>query len=344
MRRYLQRVVDLLFKNERRRRVLVIALSFSFSIGGVILAAFWLKNENDGGRGGAIASVVSLSLMFMNSGYESDIYEFVTGRSDRKRKLDSLRNIKHAVDKEPLVKLQDEVDGLRAYIFTDLIGQQALNRSLAWAAGIGTLFWGFGDVAAKHLMPPAPLSSVSDTDFLRAKLSELESLDGDRWKNLSDQLEELRRGRDSIQHPLDEISHTLQSIGTSAQGVQKALDQAATLQSSSQEATKPEPSLPPHQPEPYSVSFDVGRVELNRAARQIVAQAAKNAVNAKTVSCNGYPDTSGNLSTNERLSIQRASSVAVELIRDGVSANRITIKIYDQQQAGRVVGIAIISQ
>jgi outer membrane protein OmpA-like peptidoglycan-associated protein len=77
----------------------------------------------------------------------------------------------------------------------------------------------------------------------------------------------------------------------------------------------------------YLVFFDWDRADLTVRARQVIADAARNATHVQVtrIEVDGYTDTSGTPQYNLGLSIRRAESVKAELIRDGVAANLIDI-------------------
>ena len=78
----------------------------------------------------------------------------------------------------------------------------------------------------------------------------------------------------------------------------------------------------------YLVFFDWDKADLTERARQIIAEAAQNAsrVQVTRIEVNGYTDTSGVPSYNQKLSVRRAQNVAAELVRDGVPENEITVQ------------------
>ena len=78
----------------------------------------------------------------------------------------------------------------------------------------------------------------------------------------------------------------------------------------------------------YIVFFDWDKADLTSRARQIVSEAAANSskVQYTRLEVNGYTDASGTPRHNQSLSIQRAQSVAAELVKDGVPKSAITIQ------------------
>ena len=94
-----------------------------------------------------------------------------------------------------------------------------------------------------------------------------------------------------------------------------------------QAAPEVQPSAPVPQARTFLVFFDWDRADLPARARQIVAQAAAASRQPGTtqVAVDGYTDLSGTAAYNQRLSVRRAESVKVELVRDGVPASEIAI-------------------
>jgi OmpA-OmpF porin, OOP family len=79
-------------------------------------------------------------------------------------------------------------------------------------------------------------------------------------------------------------------------------------------------------PRNYQVYFEFDRSTLTPDARQVVQQAAQNALqgNASHIIATGHTDTVGTTSYNLALSRRRAEAVRAELVRDGVPRNEIT--------------------
>jgi outer membrane protein OmpA-like peptidoglycan-associated protein len=87
----------------------------------------------------------------------------------------------------------------------------------------------------------------------------------------------------------------------------------------------PPPAPPPPASHPYEVYFEFDRATLTPDARQVVQQAAQNALQgrATNIVATGHTDTVGTGSYNLVLSRRRATAVKTELVKDGVSANEI---------------------
>ena len=91
-------------------------------------------------------------------------------------------------------------------------------------------------------------------------------------------------------------------------------------------ATTPPPPPPAPVAHPYEVYFEFDKATLTPDARQVVQEAAQNALkgNATHIVATGHTDTVGADSYNLALSRRRATAVRAELVRDGVSANLIS--------------------
>jgi len=90
--------------------------------------------------------------------------------------------------------------------------------------------------------------------------------------------------------------------------------------------TPPPPPPPAPVAHPYEVYFEFDRATLTPDARQVVQQAAQNALrgNATQIVATGHTDTVGTASYNLSLSKRRAAAVRAELVRDGVAGNLIS--------------------
>ena len=91
---------------------------------------------------------------------------------------------------------------------------------------------------------------------------------------------------------------------------------------------------PPPVPQKFLVFFDFDRANLRDDARKIITEGvayAKN--NSKTVlTVTGHADTSGSAAYNMGLSERRADAVKAELIRQGVSANEISVRFKGESE------------
>jgi hypothetical protein len=118
------------------RYVVIAALSLGISMVGV----FWAVHRNcpaQGGRGGAIATVVAFAILFLRPDYGLRIYE------ERKSRI--------SPNLPQIEQLNLELKALIAGLRINSSGQAHQNRALVIASIIGTIFWGFGDVFATWL-------------------------------------------------------------------------------------------------------------------------------------------------------------------------------------------------
>jgi hypothetical protein len=113
-------------------------VSFLLSGGGIFLAAA-LGHPSEGGRGGALAVALTFAMLFLGRGTAQrllDDNDFKSESDDPDKKITHLRN------------------ALRA-----LVGwQQKEKPYLFWASVVGTLAWGFGDLAASALQHCFPIT------------------------------------------------------------------------------------------------------------------------------------------------------------------------------------------
>jgi hypothetical protein len=129
------------------------------SIGGVAFAAYYSKDPGDGGRGGAIAVIISFAALFGTRNYAADVYEALTSRSISRRarilrfkeKLPAGLN-NTAASASPDIPVEVKIRGLEARLSLDAKGQVNQNIWLALSTTIGTGFWGFGDILARWLI------------------------------------------------------------------------------------------------------------------------------------------------------------------------------------------------
>jgi outer membrane protein OmpA-like peptidoglycan-associated protein len=89
-----------------------------------------------------------------------------------------------------------------------------------------------------------------------------------------------------------------------------------------------QPAPAPAEARSYLVFFDWDKATLTDRARQVVKEAADNSTRVQytRIEVNGYTDTSGTPKYNQDLSVRRAHAVQIELIKDGVPQNAITIQ------------------
>lgn len=130
---------------------LILTLAILFSVGGVWLSSFILEDPRDGGRGGALAVALALVSLFTTRNYAMDVYESLTATLPNIRtriiqltKTES-KTLPHATSDQKL-------DAFKIRLRLEAEGQKNQNVCLAISTGIGTIFWGFGDIFASWLM------------------------------------------------------------------------------------------------------------------------------------------------------------------------------------------------
>jgi hypothetical protein len=123
--------------NVTARYVILAIFCFLVSTGGVGRAVH-LACANEGGRGGALATILSLSVFLLRRDYGAWQYQDrIANMSDNLSDLDQIK---------------EKVDALQQAMLTNSEGQTAANYCLAGGTVIGTLFWGFGDIFATWFM------------------------------------------------------------------------------------------------------------------------------------------------------------------------------------------------
>ena len=119
-----------------RYRVLVIASLTVSSFG--VLRAIHLRCPAEGGRGGAVATALAFWALYLRPDYGRLLYRSWMASASK--------------DLTGSAELAHKLDGAVAWLEMNSDGQTTQNRALAAATVIGTLFWGFGDVLATHLL------------------------------------------------------------------------------------------------------------------------------------------------------------------------------------------------
>jgi hypothetical protein len=106
-------------------------------MGGVIYAAY-KHSWSEGGRGGAMATMIAIFIVLLRPDYGQQIFD------ERFTKIDP---------KLPQIdQLEEKVGAIVAAMRINSQGQARLNKGLVIASAIGTLFWGFGDLLAKWMI------------------------------------------------------------------------------------------------------------------------------------------------------------------------------------------------
>ncbi len=147
----------------------VFFVSTAISLGGIPFAAYICKSDADAGRGGALGSALAFLFLFVTNDYGTKLFKAVTkDLPELKARVERLKahaaapaeaapatgEVKIAMLEQKISKIETEVSTLVNRIDIDGQGQRAQSIWLAVATVIGTIAWGFGDLAAKYLLPP----------------------------------------------------------------------------------------------------------------------------------------------------------------------------------------------
>jgi hypothetical protein len=124
--------------------LLVLIFSVLLCIGGIVYAVKVSGKDVDAGRGGALADVAALIVLFLGRGYGSRIYEILTAPPDEEEAL--------AKDYAPMLNA-NRADVLYGCMKVDAQETHWQNRYLAFITVLGTLTWGFGDRIADIFLP-----------------------------------------------------------------------------------------------------------------------------------------------------------------------------------------------
>ena len=131
-------------------RILVVLVCAAISIGGVHRAAgICLNDTTEAGRGGAVASIVAFAILFFAARRPTLTFRRLGSQIViTKDKLSAA-----SAPKSPEQRLSDCEAHIRDLVsamdaYCEDTGKEALSQNITlWiAAGIGTLFWGFGDL------------------------------------------------------------------------------------------------------------------------------------------------------------------------------------------------------
>lgn len=138
----------------RSRFQVVLALAVLLSLGGVLVATFATQNSGDGGRGGAIAVALSFLILFVSRDVGSRAYTIFTEEAAELAKhVEKLRGSAAVPDEnKPVIPDGVLIGALSAKADIEATILKVQNGYLAFASVIGTLAWGFGDVAARYLL------------------------------------------------------------------------------------------------------------------------------------------------------------------------------------------------
>jgi len=146
-------------KSEHGRFLLLSLLCVALSLGG-IWASVKYNRPNDGGRGGAIAVALSFAALFLTRSYGTMIHKLITVTLPGIKEKIGAAGVSPSPHADPVVaQLQKEIEALKAasqavnvQLQVDAQGQENQNRYLAFSSVVGTISWGFGDMAAQHFL------------------------------------------------------------------------------------------------------------------------------------------------------------------------------------------------
>lgn len=125
---------------------LAVSLAAIVSLGGVVWAGLSSTDKSDGGRGGAIAVIVSLCVFFLRRDYSERVID-----STLELYPELAKHIENAAEGYPIEPFSpSEATALLLGMFgrmnVESTEQHGQNITLFWTSFIGTIFWGFGDI------------------------------------------------------------------------------------------------------------------------------------------------------------------------------------------------------
>lgn len=131
-------------------RLILLTCILSCIIG--VIVGVVTGNSNHAGRGGALGVAISFFSLFALRPYGNELVNTFGERANAL--LDKLGSEDDEADRleERLERIERGQQLLSQKLKVDGLGQQRQNIYLAWAGGISTLFWGFGDIIACWLI------------------------------------------------------------------------------------------------------------------------------------------------------------------------------------------------
>jgi len=131
---------------------LIFFLSIILSLTGIVVGVFRQKDA-DGQRGGAIADMIALYILFVRHD-ENSAYRVLSIEIPAFRKF--LQKFGPLTDAQAIRILALDLEAQTASINMQLKEgserQETQNFWLAWTTIVGTLFWGFGDLPTRWLI------------------------------------------------------------------------------------------------------------------------------------------------------------------------------------------------
>jgi len=130
-----QRLIIFVISN--RQNLLVTASAILLSLGWIVGAAYYDKQDTaSAGRGGALGIALSFYLLFIGGRLGNRVFGILTRGS---------------LDKPDSLNAEKKADAVIAWLNTNAAESKRQNWFLAAASITGTLAWGFGDLAARHV-------------------------------------------------------------------------------------------------------------------------------------------------------------------------------------------------
>lgn len=141
----------------------LVAAALVLSIGGVAVAVVITGDSPDGGRGGAVAVALTLVAFFLRRDISARLrkafIETLPGLSaDIERLSAASRNTDPGQGGPPspgsgaLESVSRRLEAIESSLRVVERSEQTMDRYVAVAAAVGTLFWGFGDVVAAWVL------------------------------------------------------------------------------------------------------------------------------------------------------------------------------------------------
>jgi hypothetical protein len=138
---------------------LVFLFCFLISFGDIFVAHNIQDDPSQAGRGGALACAISFFSLFINRSYGLEVFRLrVVTMPNMIDRIAKLRGI--SAEKDLGKRIDLLITAIIEMIEVDLLGQKKQNFFIALSAGIGTIFWGFGDWFTDLLFPPRPVTLI----------------------------------------------------------------------------------------------------------------------------------------------------------------------------------------
>jgi len=142
--------------SERIRFWLVSGVSLAFSIGGILVCIFVVQAAPDAGRGGAIGVAIALGFLFISRDYGFKLYTTLThdlpDLLERAKKIKQGEANSKALAAPTVVDLEKRIALLASAIAIEGQAHRTESVFLAFATFVGTIVWGFGDMAAQYFI------------------------------------------------------------------------------------------------------------------------------------------------------------------------------------------------